>query len=538
MPRPLNIEDHLRILADEAPNQIALISPQGTMSYAELEQASSDCASGLERSGISRGTRTVLMVTPGPEMLILAFGLIKLRAIPILIDPGMGLRNLKKCLEECGPEAFIGIPKAHLARILLGWGRGSVRRKVMVGGFPFPGTISWSTVMEKGRRFPVDREQGSPDDLAAIVFTSGSTGIPKGVVYTHRMFSAQARLLKESFNIAEGEVDLATFPLFALYDPALRMTTVFPRMDFTQPGKVDPMEIIGPIQEHRVTHMFGSPALLNRVGRFGKERGIKMPTIKRVLSAGAPVSDQVLDAFGEMLSPEALIHTPYGATEALPVSSISHLEREEIGGVAEGKGVCVGRALPGVDLRIVGLSDEPIPTWNDELGTETGAVGEITVRGDNVSPEYFKRDEATRLAKIPVPGGGFYHRMGDLGYRDDQGRIWFCGRKSHRVQIPGGTLFTVPCEGIFNAHPAVFRTALVGVVRAGKELPVLCVELESGFEGDRENVRAELLETGSRYEMTSQIKTILFHSGFPVDIRHNAKIFREKLAVWAQEELK
>jgi acyl-CoA synthetase (AMP-forming)/AMP-acid ligase II len=161
-------------------------------------------------------------------------------------------------------------------------------------------------------------------------------------------------------------------------------------------------------------------------------------------------------------------------------------------------------------------------------------IGEIVVQGRQVTRGYFNRPEAELLAKIADPCGGFFHRMGDLGGMDDQGRVWFCGRKSHRVVTSQETLFTIPCEAVFNTHPDVFRTALVGIGEPGNQLPVLCVELEKGRWSNRDKVRRELLDIGGRHIHTHGITTILFHPGFPVDIRHNAKIFREKLARWAE----
>jgi acyl-CoA synthetase (AMP-forming)/AMP-acid ligase II len=185
-------------------------------------------------------------------------------------------------------------------------------------------------------------------------------------------------------------------------------------------------------------------------------------------------------------------------------------------------------------VAIIPISDTPLEEWRDDLPLPVGEVGEITVHGPQVTREYFARPEATRLAKIPCRDGSVWHRMGDTGYLDDTGRIWFCGRKTHRVETARGPLFTIPVEGVFNAHPEVLRTALVGIGAAGSQRPVLCVELEKGVRRDQEErIRRELLELGSGFPHTAGIGDILFHPAFPVDIRHNAKIFREKLAVWA-----
>jgi acyl-CoA synthetase (AMP-forming)/AMP-acid ligase II len=263
--------------------------------------------------------------------------------------------------------------------------------------------------------------------------------------------------------------------------------------------------------------------------------------MKRVISAGAPVPATTLERFSQLLPEDAEIFTPYGATEALPVCSIgsSEILSETAAATGQGRGICVGRPVSGLSLAIIGITDAPVDLWSDGLRAENGQIGEIVVRGAQVTAAYYDRAEATRLAKINDPDGGFWHRMGDLGYLDTKGRVWFCGRKSHRVMTADGALYTIPVEGVFNSHPEVFRTALVGIGMPGSQLPVLCVELEQGVRSSwQEQVRKELLEIGAGYPHTAGIRDILFHPAFPVDIRHNAKIFREKLAVWAKGRLK
>jgi acyl-CoA synthetase (AMP-forming)/AMP-acid ligase II len=379
------------------------------------------------------------------------------------------------------------------------------------------------------------------DETAAILFTSGSTGVPKGAVYSHGNFSAQVELLRQVYDIRPGEIDLPTFPLFALFAPALGMTSVIPEMDFTRPADVDPVKITAAIETFRITTMFGSPALINRVGRYGATHGIKLPSLRRAISAGAPVPAAVLERFAGMLSAPAQVFTPYGATEALPVCSIGSDEilGETRHATDRGRGVCVGRPVPGIALEIINITDEPIEEWHSDLQLADGEIGEIVVQGPQVTRSYFNRSASTALSKITDPDhDGFYHRMGDLGYRDDQGRIWFCGRKAHRVVTAEETLFTIPCEAVFNTHPEVFRTALVGVGVTGRQRPVVCVEVEKGVDpSDLARIHEELLGIGAGHASTRNLKTFLFHPAFPVDIRHNAKIFREKLAVWAAEKL-
>ena len=199
-----------------------------------------------------------------------------------------------------------------------------------------------------------------------------------------------------------------------------------------------------------------------------------------------------------------------------------------------GYGMCVGRPVGGIEVRIIRITDDPIDEWSEDLSLANGEIGEITVKGDVVTRQYFERQEADALAKIP-DGADIWHRMGDLGWRDNKDRVWFCGRKSHRVITEAGSLFTIPCESIFNQHPAVFRSALVGVGKVPKQKPVVCIELKNGGQGiDREAVKHELLNMASKHPMTEDIKTIVFHKKFPVDVRHNSKIFREQLAQWVQ----
>jgi len=538
----VNIAAHLPEMAARQPDTPAIIFPSGnrSLTFRELDSLSNRIAHGLVSCGIGRGVRTVLMVKPGPELFALTFALFKVGAVPVLVDPGLGMKNLRQCLAEAEPHAFIGIPAAHVARLLFGWGKETLRIFITVGRRLFwQGTTLDALIAGKEellfRLAPTQR-----DDVAAILFTSGSTGPPKGAVYSHGNFAAQVAALRQVYGIEPGEIDLPTFPLFALFAPALGMTAVIPEMDFTRPGSVDPRTILSAIERYGVTTMFGSPALINRVGSYGARKGIRLPTLRRVISAGAPVSAAVMERFSRMLDPDAEIFTPYGATEALPVCSIG--SREILGETRRiteaGGGVCIGRPVSGIRLEIIRISDDPIPCWDDSLRVPPGQIGEIAVQGEQVTRGYHNRPEANQLAKIADPAGkSFFHRMGDLGGMDEDGRIWFCGRKSHRVETPSGTLFTIPCEAVFNTHPRVFRTALVGIGEKGHQKPVLCVELEKGIRVDRERLRRELLEIAQAHIHTQEIATILFHPSFPVDIRHNAKIFREKLAVWAAGKL-
>ncbi len=545
----VNVSTHLTRMAREQPYKRAVVYPAGRdrqkrvtyahMTFLQLEQEVDRLAHGLKMAGITRQTRTVLMVKPSIEFFALIFAVFKTGAVPVVVDPGMGVKRMLSCYRSTGPKAFIGIPLAHVVRTLAPRFFKSVTIWITVGKRWFWGGQTLNQIRRPDWQ-PFQTADTGRDETAAILFTTGSTGPAKGAVYTHGNFDAQLHQIRTHLNMAADEIDLSTFPLFALFYPALGVTAVIPDMDPTRPALVNPERIIEAVNNQGVTNMFASPALLNRVGSYGKEKGINLPSLKRVVSAGAPVSADNIEQFSAMLNSDTEIHTPYGATEAVPIISIRSNEiLGETRHLSEkGYGVCIGRPINNIDIRLIKINDEPIDVWTDDLLVPPGEIGEICVKGALVSHQYYEDLRATRLAKI-TEDGEIIHRMGDLGWLDDKGRIWFCGRKSHRVVTSDGTLYTIPCEGIFNTHPDVFRSALVGVGPPKKQKPVICIELRSSGTGIKKNkVKDELLELAGANDLTRNIQTVLFHNAFPVDIRHNSKIFREKLAIWAETELK
>ena len=545
----VNVSKHLTHMAREQPYKRAVVYPVGRdrhgrvayahLTFLQLEQEVDRLAHGLKKAGIRRRTRTVLMVKPSIEFFALIFAIFKTGAIPVVVDPGMGIRRMVSCYKSTRPEAFIGIPLAHVVRTLFPKFFKTVKSWVTVGRRWFWGGLTLDQIRQPIWK-PFTTADTTRDETAAILFTTGSTGPAKGAIYTHGNFDAQLQQIKTHLNMAADEIDLSTFPLFALFYPALGVTAVIPDMDPTRPARVNPERIIEAVNNQGITNMFASPALLNRVGTYGKQHAIKLPSLKRVISAGAPVSADNIAQFRMMLSQDAEIHTPYGATEAVPIISIRSNEiLTETRYLSEkGHGICVGQPINNIDIRLIKISDEPIAAWSDDLKVAEGEIGEITVKGALVSRRYFEDPRADALAKI-AENGDIWHRMGDLGWMDEKGRLWFCGRKSHRVITAADTLFTIRCEAIFNTHPAVYRSALVGVGPRHRQKPVICIELNKAHaKYEKRQVKKELLLMAENNALTQKIQTVLFHRSFPVDIRHNSKIFREKLAVWAETKLK
>ncbi len=543
-----NISLSLEKTAELYPYKRAVVYPDGRdknnrvlysqITLSQLDSLSDSLAFGLESIGIIRGTRTIIMITPGMEFFITMFAMFKVGAIPVVVDPGMGIDRMLQCLEQGRPKAFIGIEKAHLLRTLKPKYFKAVKIWVTVGKRWFWGGHTLKELMSHTREaFP--KAHTTWDETATIVFTTGSTGPAKGVVYTHGNFDAQIRQIQSHFKIEPDEIDLPTFPLFAMFDPILGMTAVIPDMDPTKPAQVNPVKIIEAIENHGVTNMFASPALLNRVGKYGKENNIRLPSLRRVVSAGAPVSPANIEQFSTMLSRDTQIHTPYGATEAVPIISIgSHEIISETKLLSEqGFGMCIGRPINTTTIRLIKISDDPITHLRDSIVVPENQVGEITVQADLVTKQYFNNREADLMAKIPDSDGNIWHRMGDLGWQDSKGRIWFCGRKNHRVTTGKETLFTIPVEAIFNNHEKVFRSALAGVGPKANQIPVIFIEPKTKIANEKAFIQ-ELFTLAKSNPLTADIAHIFIEKAFPVDIRHNSKIFREKLAIKAKNKLK
>lgn len=547
----VNVAARLRAHASTCPERMAIAEPIGRdgagkrtyrqVTFKQLEEDSSLLADGLRTFGALPGMRIVLMVRPGIDFISLVFAMFKAGIVTVLIDPGMGRLGMVRCLQTVDPEGFVAIPLVHGLRVLLRRRFRRARLNVTAGSRWFWGG---TTLRQLRTRVctGVPIEDVRAEDPAAIIFTTGSTGPPKGVLYRHGNFFHQAAQIQEHYSIEPGEIDVPGFPLFALFNCAMGVSTVIPEMDPTRPADVDPRKFIEAVHDWDATQAFASPALWNVVGQYCETHQIQMPTLRRVLSAGAPVPPHVVRRVKQAIHPDGDLFTPYGATEALPVASVSASEllSETIAATNSGKGTCVGQRFSGIDWQVIRISDAPLESVDQVEALPVGEIGELMVSGPVVTREYVQQDDANAAHKVH-DGARFWHRMGDVGYLDEKQRFWFCGRKSHRVITQTGTMYTVMCEAVFNRHPDVYRSALVGIGKPGEQTPVIIVEpwphRWSSSAAWKRRLCDQLGEIAQQYPHTRNIRHFLIRKTLPVDIRHNAKIFREKLRAWAARHL-
>ncbi len=533
-----NVARHLRIAATDRPDALATKSPTAVTaegqvihevsSFRQLDQESDRAADRFSRSGITHGTRVLLAVRPGHDLIVGMFGLIKLGAVPIAIDPGMGWTAFLDCVRRSQPTALVGIRSASLLSRLPFAAFRTLRHRVTVGD------SAWRQALTAAASRPRPLADVSPDTLAAILFTSGSTGAPKGVCYTHGMFDAQIELVRATYGISPGETDMAMLPLFALFNPALGTTTVTPLLDSSRPLAADPAKLVAALLSEKVTCSFGSPAIWSKIADYCEIRGVKLPDLRRLLIAGAPVSGELLAKL-RIIAPHCVTHTPYGATECLPVTTIA--ADELLGEVRQlallGQGTCVGRVVSGAEIRVIKEADGAIPTLAAATLCAPGEIGEIIATGPSVTREYDGLPEATRAAKI-ADGSRTWHRMGDLGALDASGRLFFFGRRVEKVRTSTGGLPTESIEPAFRQHPQVFRCALIGIGEALDQTPAIVIEPRAGYfpetEADRTRFIAELRELARINPQADRVQQIVFQRALPVDVRHNAKIHRLQLA--------
>jgi acyl-CoA synthetase (AMP-forming)/AMP-acid ligase II len=492
--------------------------------FQELTERIDSLAQTLRRSGVAPGHRVALLVPPGLELTAAVYASWRAGAAIVVADSGLGWRRMAEALRSADPDYLIGVPAAVAAAAVL---------RIPGGRIAIGGTRDKDRVRFTGnpKTRPISGQkhnEPTTDPEAAVLFTSGATGPPKGVVYRHSQLRSQLDLIGAICGITPDDRLVAAFAPFALYGPSLGIGAAVPQMDVTRPGTLTAVALADAAAAIRATLIFASPAALRNVvvtaSRLTEEDRAALGRIRLVLSAGAPVSLALLRRVQTVL-PAAELHTPYGMTEVLPVTDIALAELEQVG---QGNGVCVGRPLQGVRLGISPL---------DALGQANGppqdlvdVTGEICVSAAHVKDRY-DRLYATEQSSSRDHG---WHRTGDVGHLDATGRLWVEGRLVHVITTAGGPVTPVLAEQRIEAEAPVTAAALVGVGPPGTQQPVAVVVPASPA---RAGLADDALAQAARIAADIPLAAVLSVRALPVDIRHAAKIDRTRLARWAEKVL-
>ncbi|MHA7278661.1 alpha/beta fold hydrolase [Arthrobacter sp. MDT2-2] len=507
-----------------------------TLSWRELDDDISAVAGGLTALGFGAGSRVSLLVPPGVDLTVLIYACLRIGAVIVVADAGLGARGLSRAVKGSSPDVVIGIERALLAARAFGW----PGRRISVA----PLSPARRTALQVEASLndlraarPTDPPEAAPDADAAILFTSGSTGPAKGVVYTHRQLSAMRDAVETTLGLGPGAALVAGFAPFALLGPALGVTSVTPDMDVTAPRTLTARALADAAAAIDATVVFASPAALRNVlatsaDVTGSGRAA-LGRISLLLSAGAPVPVPLLEAVQDLV-PSAVLHTPYGMTESLLVADVdlagirSGTTAAATGLEGAGNGVCVGRPVSGTRAAVSPLDGTGAATG--EPTTAPGVTGEILVDAPHVKDRYFRLWRTQQESSRTPP----WHRTGDVGHFDAEGRLWVEGRLGHVVTAAGGVLTPVGLEQALEELDGVHLAAVVGVGPTGTQAVVAVLEAETA--GRRPRLADPRLAAAARVaarELGVDLAAVLAVPALPVDIRHNAKIDRTRVAAWS-----
>lgn len=522
LPNPFQI---LLENARRTPDRIALKLPKSEISYSDFVKIADHYAEVLLSSGFVPGNKVVVMVKPGLELYALAFALFKVKGTPVIVDPGMGLRRILASYKHVGAEVFIGIPITQVIRKFAKDTFASVRLVYSVVGRELKVVIG--TKAEPRPTLPIAIKR---NDLAFITFTTGSTGPAKAVEASFEMLEAAVHIIRKEFDQGPDEKDLVSMPFFGLISLMIGSTVVIPEMNPGKPAHINPKVIAETMLSEGITSMLASPAFYDKLSLYAEREKIIFPSLKIMTSGGAPMTLEVMRRCQNMLSPSGKFFVTWGATEGLPLAYINVKEVDELkhSVISSGLGSPLGRPASGVEIEVIKTHAGDAKPWDQREPMPLGEVGEIIATGANVSKSYHKDEKANRTHKLVDLSGRIWHRTGDIGFIDKAGRLIFTGRMAHLVRNGDEILHSVACEGVANAHQDVKRSALVEV----EEKAMMLIELDSKNE-NRKKIEAEVLSLLKANPRTKNIPLVETHRSFPVDPRHNAKIERAKLALWA-----
>lgn len=528
-----NVSELISIQAKEHADKKSIVNPIKSKSgfryehytFSELENRINQIANRLDRLGVRAGHKVLFFVKPNLDFCAITFALFRMGAVVVFIDPGMKREYFLTCIKELNPDVLIGIPIVHILRRIYPSAFGKIKININSGDLSLGGKKLFKNIESESNKFTTYKPQAG--ELAAILYTSGGTGKPKGVEYTHEILINQTKMLQEEFSLSSEDIDVPGFPLFSFFTLAMGMTSVIPAMNPSKPAKADPKKLYQNIIDSNASFVAGSPAIWERLAYYCYDNNLELPSVKYMVMFGAPVKEEVHKKFAKVL-PNGTTYTPYGATECLPVANISgkFLIENTIKKTNKGEGICIGKPFAGVEIKIIENTDGPIESLSQAKILDTG-IGEIIVHSKNVTQAYYDKPTATKLAKISE-GNKLWHRMGDVGYFDDKGRLWFCGRKKHILSSEGEMFYPIMVEGVFNQLDFVKRCALVKPTKFKK--PILLVEpkVKNKFKSDEYITQLEKQKTV--FNLDESIEKIYLSDEFIVDTRHNIKIDRTKMA--------
>lgn len=519
-----NVARLLDTAARRHPERPALLFEGGeALTFEGLAERSRRLAGGLERLGVGAGDRAVVLIPMSAALYAVLVALLRLAAVAVFVDPWVGRRRMTRMAALAEPRAFVGTPRAHLLRLADRRLRRiplAVATGRRLGPLPAPVTLDELASAEPLREVAPAR----PSDSALVTFTTGSSGAPKGADRTHGFLRAQHGALQAELPYSDDDVDLSTFPVFALNNLARGIPTVVPAVDLRRIGETDPSRLLAQMRAHGVTTATASPPLFDRLAEHLETAPGEAPTPRRIVTGGAPVSDRRLHRWRAAL-PGTEIVVAYGSTEAEPVATIGAEERLALArqeGAGAPAGFCAGRLSSRVEGRLIRIERGPV-----ELGPEgwegwevaPGEVGELVVTGEHVCRRYFRSPEATRENKIEGADGRIWHRMGDTGCFDTEERFWLVGRVHSTVVRDGRPVHAQLVEQAAEALDGVRRAAAVGLpdVVLGERLVVV---IEGDWSHpDRDRIRFALAAAGHPVDEVRIARRPL-----PLDPRHASKV--------------
>ncbi|MBF0450652.1 MAG: AMP-binding protein [Candidatus Magnetomorum sp.] len=545
-----NISRHIVDLAKTSPYKKAVICLSGRdangkmayshLTYRQFNQQSDDIARGLQRSGVVRGTKTALQMTPGVEWFTVAYALLKIGAVPVLIQPSLGFRHMAQCIKAVEPEALIISPKFQMLPLLYPGNYQSVHLQINTDRRWLKKGLSLVD-LQQNEPGPFQVTESRDQDPGMIIFsTTNETETPKPILLTHKVLNAIADLLTSVMDSSSDSVFFTTFPLFMILAPSMGIRQIVPSSQSMKGLKINPRMIVESVWDHGITHLLMSPTHLMVLEDFLKDAGIFLPSIQRMLSWGEAFPAQELQKLHYFINDQTQVFPLYGMAEAPVVTTLGSHEivSETQIKTERGFGICQGKVIENMQMRVIEVSDRPIDNWSDDLLIEEAIIGELVVKGEAVSKKYSNNVTADALTKIP-DGKDMWHRTGDVGWLDAKGYFWFCGRKKDRIIVSEDeTLYTIPCEAVFLRHQRVHRCIIVGVGPIPYQTPVLIIELARGDSGKYiSTLTHELIDLAQAYPHTGNIKKILFRKSFPVHPLYHQKINRKQLTIWAAKKL-